>query len=72
VERCTPGSANYDACMKIMMPGGEDYQAAVSCRGDGSLIRPPDDMPYRWLCVLKGVPVITGPADAARVDLDEL
>jgi hypothetical protein len=54
VERCTPGSANYDACMKIMMPGGENYQAAASCRGDGSLIRPPDDLPYRWVCALNG------------------
>jgi hypothetical protein len=56
VERCAPGTANFDACMKIMMPGREDYRAAVSCRGDGSLIRPPDDMPYRWVCVLNGYP----------------
>ena len=54
VERCTPGSANYDPCMKIMMPGGEDYRAAVSCRGDGSIIRPAEDMPYRWTCTLNG------------------
>src|SRR6516162_6191534 len=54
VERCTPGSANYDACMMIMMPGGENYQAAASCRGDGSLIRPAEDMPYRWTCTLNG------------------
>jgi hypothetical protein len=55
IEHCTPGASNFDACMKIMMPG-EAYLAGMACRGDGSLINPPADMPYQWVCVLNGYP----------------
>src|ERR1700720_3828033 len=44
-------AANFDSCMKVMMPG-EDVVASYDCRSDGSLkqppAEPPADMPSRF------------------------